>query len=194
MRMVVLLSLSLFVLIGCDQSNSKDSAIKEQLSEIPKDLRIDEFVEKSMSTLTGEHPSLYFELVNTLYENDHFDQSAFVFYIGNYSYKLYNHANPDYTKADQHNFDMVSFTYGFENYDYLQSDLDNYSKIVFECLSWYSKNPPKYFSNQKEDKFYKEQLKELEILAVQLRDDPEGFKRDLEEERKEFEKKLNEAF
>lgn len=195
MKMLKKFSITFLVLVtlmGCDFKDSLNTkSEKKLLQDIPNDVDLEEFVKSSMFRIKDKHPSLYFDLVNTLYENEHYAESAFVFYIGNYSYKLYNHANPNFKKADKRQFDVVSFKYGFENYDYLQSDHKNYSEIMFQCLSWYKKHPPKYFDNQKEKDYYADQLKELEALAIQLRDDPEGFEKGLEEEKQQFELSLN---
>ena len=189
-----LLTLSFFAFLSCSEQNSTRIIEKPQekyFQGIPEDITIDKFVENSMVKIKDLHPSIYFELVNLLFENEHFDESAFVFLIGNNSYKLFNHSNPNFTKADKQDFDMVGFSYGFENYDYLQSNLENYSKVVLRCHDWYSKQPPHYFNNEKEKAFYSIQLEKLERLGKQLRDNPKQYLKEFEAEKKQLFSEMN---
>lgn len=181
-----ILSLSYPLFFSCSEN-------PKCFEEIPANVNIDEYVQSSMSEIKNEHPTIYFDLVNLLYENGHYDEAALAFYVGNYSYKLYNHANPNCKKSDQRQFDLVSFTYGYEIYQHLQSDLDHYSEIVFESRNWYSKHPPHYFNNEKEQKHYKRQLVELNEFAVELRDTPEEYWRKLDKEKEDLERKMNRA-
>ena len=153
---------------------------------------VDTSVYKLAADLDKEHPAGYFDAATKFMADRHFNEAAFMFYLGQLRFKYYNATNPAYKASDDGALSgALSYVVGEPINMYLRADADNFIGILHLSLKYYQEHDYKFFPRSKSPENYQAQADGISGLIAAIEKDKEQNKQKWAEERQHMEQSFD---
>jgi hypothetical protein len=142
--------------------------------------------------LDKKHPIDFFEASGKFLTKSKFNEAAFMYYLGLMRFRYYNSVNPDY-QASGDGAILLSLKYvlGEPINRYLHTDFDNFIFIIRLTVSYYSHNDFKFFSKDKYEEKFNDQIKSYNDQLLEVEANKEKYKEQWASERKTMQENID---
>jgi len=127
------------------------------------------------------HPGQIFMLCSKYVSKKDWNSASICFFIGRNRFRIYNKTNPEYeASGDGALAGSFAYLYGMSLTPYLNKNLENFAALLQISGEWYLANKHTYFEHPDYDSLYQLQVDGLLKNASELRNNPEKYIRQLE--------------